>query len=97
MEPKIIALLVFIIAYVLFVILPQKRTLVALAASLSLILTQAISLKEAFLAVNWNVMGIFVGTLIIADVFMQSRVPAYVAEIIVDKARINRRGQGPCS
>ena len=87
MEPKIIALLVFIIAYVLFVILPQKRTLVALAASLSLILTQAISLKEAFLAVNWNVMGIFVGTLIIADVFMQSRVPAYVAEIIVDKAR----------
>ncbi|MDD5409754.1 MAG: SLC13 family permease, partial [Candidatus Omnitrophica bacterium] len=27
------------------------------------------------------------GTLIIADVFMQSRVPAYIAEIIVDKAK----------
>jgi len=87
MEPKIIALLVFIISYALFVILPQRRTIVALAGSLLLILTQAISFKEAFLAVNWNVMGIFVGTLIIADVFMQSRVPAYIAEIIVDKAR----------
>ncbi len=87
MEPKIIALLVFIISYILFVILPQKRTIVALTASLLLVLTQAISFKEAFLAVNWNVMGIFVGTLIIADVFMQSRVPAYIAEIIVDKAK----------
>jgi Na+/H+ antiporter NhaD/arsenite permease-like protein len=87
MESKIIALLVFIISYILFVILPQKRTIVALTASLLLVLTQAISFKEAFLAVNWNVMGIFVGTLIIADVFMQSRVPAYIAEIIVDKAK----------
>ncbi len=87
MEAKLIALLVFIISYSLFIILPQKRTAVALAGSLLLVLTRAISFKEAFMAVNWNVMGIFVGTLIIADVFMQSRVPAYIAEIIVDKAR----------
>jgi len=87
MEPRIIALLVFIISYALFVIFPQRRTIVALTASLLLILAQAVSFKEAFLAVNWNVMGIFVGTLIIADVFMQSRVPAYIAEIIVDKAK----------
>lgn len=39
------------------------------------------------MAINWNVMGIFVGTLIVADIFMESRVPAYIAEIIVDKAR----------
>ena len=87
MNPKIIALCVFILSYILFILLPPRRTLVALAGSLLLILTQAISWKEAFLAVNWNVMGIFVGTLIMADVFMQSRVPAYIAEIIVDKAK----------
>jgi len=87
MEPKIIALSVFIISYILFVVFSQKRTGVALAGSFLLVLTQAISFKEAFMAINWNVMGIFVGTLIIADVFMQSRVPAYIAEIIVDKAK----------
>lgn len=32
-------------------------------------------------------MGIFVGTLVVADIFMESRVPAYLAELIVDKAR----------
>lgn len=87
MDPKIVSLSIFIIAYISFVIFSHKRTLVALAGSLLLILTQAISLKQAFWAVNWNVMGIFVGTLILADVFMQSRVPAYVAELIVDKAK----------
>lgn len=87
MDPKTISLFIFITAYVLFVILAHKRTLVALAGSLLLILTQAISLKDAFWAVNWNVMGIFVGTLVIADVFMQSRVPAYLAELIVDRAK----------
>ena len=46
-----------------------------------------ISLKEAFQAVNWNVMGIFVGTFAIANIFMESRVPAYLAEMIVDKAK----------
>jgi len=87
MSPRIISLAIFILCYLLFIILPQRRTAVALAGSLLLILTQAVSLKQAFLAVNWNVMGIFVGTLIIADIFMRSRVPAYIAEIIVDKAR----------
>jgi len=86
MNPKTISLTVFLLSYILFVIFPYRRTLVALSASFLLVLTQAVSFKEAFLAVNWNVMGIFVGTLAIADVFMQSRVPAYVAEVIVDRA-----------
>lgn len=90
MDPKIIALVIFIISYLLFVILPHKRTLVALGGSALLILSQAISLKGAFTAINWNVMGIFVGTLILADIFMESRVPAYIAEVIVDKAKSTR-------
>ena len=87
MDPKIASLSIFVIAYILFVILPPKRTLVALTGALLLILTQALSPKEAFLAINWNVMGIFVGTLIMADIFMQSRVPAFIAEIIVGRAK----------
>jgi Na+/H+ antiporter NhaD/arsenite permease-like protein len=60
---------------------------VALTGAAVLIMSRSISLQDAFWAVNWNVMGIFVGTLVLADVFMQSRVPAYCAEIIVNKAR----------
>jgi len=81
-----IALSVFLTAYLLFVLLPGKRTLIAVISSLSLVLIGTISPRGAFYAINWNVMGIFVGTLIVADVFMESRVPAYIAEMIVDKA-----------
>nr|HPN87781.1 SLC13 family permease [Candidatus Omnitrophota bacterium] len=65
----------------------HKKTLIAVLGSVFLILSGAISFKQAFFAVNWNVMGIFVGTLVVADIFMKSRVPAYIAEIIVDKAK----------
>jgi len=87
MENRLIALLIFLTAYVLFIFLPKDRARVAVLAALSILLTRTITLKDAFFAVNWNVMGIFVGTLIVADIFMESRVPAYIAEIIVDKAR----------
>jgi Na+/H+ antiporter NhaD/arsenite permease-like protein len=90
MNSSMIVLIIFLLAYALFIFLPHKRTLVALIAAGIIIGCRSISLQEAFWAINWNVMGIFVGTLVLADVFMQSRMPAYVAEIIVNKA-INTR------
>jgi len=84
---KTIALLIFIACYLLFIFLPKKRTIIAVLGAILLILLQSLSLKQAFYAINWNVMGIFVGTLVVADIFMESRVPAYIAEIIVDKAK----------
>ena len=86
MASQTISLALFIIAYTLFVFLPRKRTHVAVISGALLVLTGAVSPKDAFTCINWNVMGIFVGTLIVADVFMESRVPAFVAEVIVDKA-----------
>jgi Na+/H+ antiporter NhaD/arsenite permease-like protein len=82
-----IALGVFVAAYGLFVGLPHQRTLVAMAGSALLLLTGTLSVPQAVAAINWNVMGIFVGTLAVADIFMESRVPAYCAEIIVDRAK----------
>jgi Na+/H+ antiporter NhaD/arsenite permease-like protein len=87
MNPQFLALAVFLLAYLLFVILPARRTPVAVAGAVLLVLAGVLSFKEAFLAVNWNVMGIFVGTLVVADIFMESRVPAYTAELIVSRAK----------
>ncbi|MFH0763056.1 MAG: SLC13 family permease [Candidatus Omnitrophota bacterium] len=65
----------------------KRRTLIAVSAAVLLILLKSISLRGALSSINWNVMGIFVGTLFVADIFMESRVPAYIAEIIVGKAK----------
>lgn len=37
-------------------------------------------------AINWNVMGIFVGTLVVAELFMRSGMPAHLADLIIRRA-----------
>ena len=87
MNDRILSAAVFIGAYVLFVVLPARRTIVAIVGSIAVVLGGAITFGQAFTSINWNVMGIFVGTLAVADIFMESRVPAWLAEIIVNKAK----------
>jgi len=84
---KPLSLIIFLITYILFIFLPNKRAWVAVAAAGLLLLTGTVSLGEAFLAINWNVMGIFVGMLAVANIFMESKVPAYLAELIVQRAK----------
>jgi len=86
-DPSYVAIVIFVLSYVLFVALPERRTWIAIAGAGLLIVLGALSFEQAFKAINWNVMGIFVGTLIIADNFMESRVPAFIAEKIVNHSR----------
>ncbi|MCM8813611.1 MAG: SLC13 family permease [Candidatus Omnitrophica bacterium] len=86
-EPKYIALAVFIVAYLWFIVDHRRRTLVAMGSVGLLVLCGVMSGSEVLRAINWNVMGIFVGMLAVADIFMESRVPAYLAEMIVDRAK----------
>ena len=86
MSKEIVALAVFVLAYALFVFLPGRRPLVAVAGVGLLMLTGTLGPWETFTSVNWNVMGIFVGTLIAADLFIESRFPAWFAEVVVGRA-----------
>ncbi len=86
MNPKIVSMFVFLLAYLLFVLFAKRRTIVAGIAAVLLMILGALSVKQALLAINWNVMGIFVGTLFLTDIFMESRVPAYLAEHIVNRS-----------
>lgn len=82
------ALLVFVAAYLLFVALPRRRSLVACLGALALVAAGAISWRSALGEhVNWNVIALFFGTLILAELFMQSRMPAVMAEWLVRRTR----------
>ena len=48
-EPKTVSLVIFIMAYVLFVLLPQKRTIVAICAAILTVLLGAIPPRRPFL------------------------------------------------
>ncbi len=86
-------LLVFIACYALFVLFPSRRSLISCAGAVALVLVGAVEWRDALLAkIDWNVMGLFVGTLVLAELFMLSRVPAVLAERLVDRTATARSG-----
>jgi len=59
----------------------------AVIGALLLIILGVVGPLEAFSLINWNVMGIFWGTLVVAELFMVSNMPAYLAELVVERTR----------
>jgi Na+/H+ antiporter NhaD/arsenite permease-like protein len=57
----------------------------AVIGALLVIILGVVGPVEAFKLINWNVMGIFWGTLVLAELFMGSNTPAYLAELVVEK------------
>ncbi len=81
------SLIIFILSYALFIAFHKWRPHVAIAGSLILIVSGVIGLRDTFFLINWNVIGIFWGTLVVAELFMYSRVPAFLAEKLVNKCK----------
>lgn len=82
-----LSLIIFLISYTLFITFPRWRPYVAIIASILLILLRILLPLEVLQVINWNVIGIFWGTLVVAELFMYSRVPAYLAEKLVNKSK----------
>lgn len=87
MNLKLIVLILSILMYLGIIIFSNKKVFISLGIALILLLIGAVSVKETFTElINWNVLFIYIGTLILADLFIVSKVPAMIADIIVDKA-----------
>jgi len=85
------SLAVFALCYILFVFFPNRRSWIACSGGTVLVLAGVLDWHDAlFNKISWNVMGLFFGTLILAEMFMLSRVPAVLAEWFVDKAKTAR-------
>lgn len=82
-----LSLSIFILCYLGFVLFSNYKTWIALGGSALLILTLELTPLQAFKEVHWNVMGLFVGTLVLAELFTFSRMPAALAERIVDHSK----------
>lgn len=91
MTPAWISLIVFVLCYALFVVWPERRSWTACLGGALLVATGALGLREALLVkISWNVVGLFFGTMILAEIFLMSKVPSVIAEWLVDKSPSTR-------
>ncbi len=91
---KILILAVAAAMYALVIAFPHRKAAFALAAA-ALVLTAGqvfpgpwtVGLGRAFgELVNWNILAIYIGSLVIADLFIYSRVPAVLADRIIQRS-----------
>ena len=85
MNPMILALALFAVMYVLLLILSDKRWIVALATAAVFISLGILPVGSALGAINWNVLMMLAGTMATVELFIQSNMPARMAEKLLQK------------
>ena len=76
----VLALGIFIIMYVLLLSLPNYRPYIALGASSLFVLLGILPIGHVFGAINWNVILMLTGTMMVVELFIQSQMPMLIAE-----------------
>ena len=83
MDRMIWALALFIVMYVLLLVFSQKRWIIALCAAFVFVVSGLMPLGGVLKAVNWNVLMMLTGTMVLVELFIQSKMPLRMAEGIL--------------
>ena len=80
---KIFAIVVFLIMYLLMIVLPKRRAIVALIAAVVMLIAKVLPLGSVPDAIDWNVLMMIFGTMVIVDYFIESKMPNKIAESLL--------------
>jgi len=81
----VLALILFITTYLLLLALPKYRAYIALFFALVFVLVGILPLGDVFGSINWNVILMISGTMGIVSLFIESKMPARLAELIINR------------
>ena len=84
---KLLVVSIFLTAYTLLVLKKGNPFIVLGGAVAALFVSRALSLQEVLASVNYNVLAVFWGTMVLSGLFLYSKVPAYLATWLVDRAK----------
>ena len=85
MNQMLPALLLFAAMYVLLLIFAEHRWIIALCAAAVFMLLRILPFSAALHAINWNVLMMLAGTMATVELFIQSQMPARMAEQLLQK------------
>lgn len=82
---KTTALLIFIATYAMLLFLPKYRAYVAVIMAIFMVGVGALPFSKVFFALDWNVILMIAGTMGIVSLFIDSKMPSLLADLIIDK------------
>ncbi len=83
---KIFALILFVLMYVLMIAKPRFRPLYALSVAAVFLISGILPPAQLASVINWNVLMMIAGTMIIVYYFIESRMPNLLADILLGKS-----------
>ena len=81
----ILALILFIITYLLMMIFSTKREIIVIISSILFTLLGIINFKEAITSINYVALLIIIGTMGIVGFFIESKMPCLMADYLLTK------------
>ena len=84
---KLFALLLFLLMYALMILLPRYRTWVALGAAVITLAARLLPLRDLLPAINWNVLFMITGTMVIVHYFILSKMPNRIADLLMTRSK----------
>ena len=79
------ALILFLATYAALLILPKFRSYVALISAALFVLFGILPVEKVFQSVDWNVILMIAGTMGIVFLFIESKMPSLLADLIISK------------
>ena len=83
---KIFALILFIVTYVLMIALPKYRPWVAVASGVIYLVSGIVPVQSLGSAIDFNVLMMLAGTMGTVSLFIESRMPNRMAEVLLQKS-----------
>ena len=84
---KVFALIVFILMYVLMTRFLSKRVWIVLGAAVIFLVAGILPVSKIAGEINWNVLLMIGGTMVLVDFFIASKMPNRIADILLNKAK----------
>ena len=79
----VLALVMFLATYVLLLLLPKYRAHIALASAALFVILGILPVNKVFFSINWNVIMMIAGTMGIVSLFIESKMPSLLADMII--------------
>ncbi len=83
MNPLVLAAVLFVLTYVLLLALPNQRYIVALCGGLAFVLAGILPFGDVLGAIDWNVLLMIGGTMGLVQLFIDSGMPALMANVML--------------
>lgn len=87
MTMKTLALALFVMMYVLMIAFPKYRPYYALGTGAIFVVTGILPWNQLGSTINWNVLMMISGTMIIVDYFIESKMPNLLADLLLERSK----------